>query len=55
MGIEIPRKYGGTGSNFMNTMLTIEEIVKIDPSVSIAIDIHNTLINSLILKLGSEE
>jgi len=55
MGIEIPTKYGGTGSNFMNTILTIEEIAKVDPSVSIAVDIQNTLINSLILKLGSEE
>ncbi|GAB1864432.1 Short/branched chain specific acyl-CoA dehydrogenase, mitochondrial [Camponotus japonicus] len=55
MGIEIPTKYGGTGSNFMNTILTIEEIAKVDPSVSIAVDIQNTLINSLIFKLGSEE
>lgn len=55
MGIEIPTKYGGTGSNFMNTILTIEEIAKVDASVAIAVDIHNTLINSLILKLGSEE
>lgn len=55
MGIEIPTKYGGTGSNFMNTILTIEEIAKVDASVAIVVDIHNTLINSLILKLGSEE
>lgn len=55
MGIEIPTKYGGTGSNFMSTILTIEEIAKVDASVSILVDIHNTLINSLIVKLGSEE
>lgn len=55
MGIEIPTKYGGTESNFMNTILTIEEISKVDMAVSVAVAIHNTLINSLILKLGSEE
>ncbi|EFN76879.1 Short/branched chain specific acyl-CoA dehydrogenase, mitochondrial [Harpegnathos saltator] len=55
MGIEIPTEYGGTGSNFMSTILTIEEISKVDAAMAISIDIQNTLINSLILKIGSEE
>jgi len=55
MGIEIPTEYGGTGSNFMSTILTIEEIAKVDLAVTVSIDIQNTLINSLILKVGSEE
>ncbi|XP_025992964.1 short/branched chain specific acyl-CoA dehydrogenase, mitochondrial [Solenopsis invicta] len=55
MGIEIPTEYGGTGSNFMSTILTIEEISKVDMAVSVPVDIHNTLTNSLILKIGSEE
>lgn len=55
MGIEIPTEYGGVGSNFMSTILTIEEIAKVDMSVSVPLDIHNTLVNSLILKVGSEK
>jgi len=55
MGIEIPTEYGGTGSNFMSTVLTIEEISKVDAAVATPLDIQNTLINSLILKIGSEE
>lgn len=55
MGIEIPTEYGGTGSNFMSTILTIEEISKVDAAVTVPIDIQNTLTNSLILKFGSEE
>lgn len=55
MGIEIPAEYGGTGSNFMSTILTIEEVAKVDAAVSVCVDIQNTLINSLILKIGSEE
>lgn len=55
MGIEIPTEYGGTGSNFMSTILTIEEIAKVDLAVTVPLDIQNTLINSLILKVGSEE
>ncbi|KMQ89136.1 short branched chain specific acyl- mitochondrial [Lasius niger] len=55
MGIEIPAEYGGAECNFMSTVLTIEEIAKVDAAVSVSVDIQNTLINSLILKVGSEE
>ncbi|KAG5326747.1 ACDSB protein, partial [Acromyrmex heyeri] len=55
MGIQIPTEYGGTGSNFMSTIIIIEELSKVDAAVSGCVDIHNTLINSLILKVGSEE
>lgn len=55
MGIEIPEKYGGTESHFMTTILTVEEIAKVDGSVAALVDIHNTLVNSLIIKVASEE
>ncbi|XP_011693210.1 PREDICTED: short/branched chain specific acyl-CoA dehydrogenase, mitochondrial-like [Wasmannia auropunctata] len=55
MGIEIPTEYGGTGSNFMSTILAIEEISKVDSAVAVSVDIQNTLVNSLILKFGTEE
>lgn len=55
MGIEIPTEYGGAGSNFMSTILTIEEIAKVDSAVAVSVDIQNTLTNSLILKVGSEK
>lgn len=55
MGIEIPTEYGGTGGNFMCTILAVEEISKVDASVAVPVDIQNTLTNSLILKLGTEE
>ncbi|KAL0132626.1 hypothetical protein PUN28_000408 [Cardiocondyla obscurior] len=55
MGIEIPTEYGGTGSSFMSTILAIEEIAKVDAAVSVPLDIQNTLVNSLILKIGTEE
>ena len=55
MGIEIDTEYGGAGCNFMTTILTIEEISKVDPSVAVLVDIQNTLINNVIKKLGTEE
>ncbi|KAI4477386.1 hypothetical protein M0804_012772 [Polistes exclamans] len=55
MGMEVPEEYGGTGGNFMTTILAIEEIAKVDGSVAALVDIHNTLVNSLIIKVASEE
>lgn len=55
MGLEIPTELGGTGTNFMTTILTVEEIAKVDGSVAALVDIHNTLVNSLIIKVGTKE
>lgn len=55
MGVEIDQEYGGTGSNFMTSILTVEEISKVDCSVSVMVDIQNTLVNALLKKLGTPE
>lgn len=55
MGIEIDPQYGGTGSSFFIANLVIEELAKVDASVSVLVDVHNTLINNLIKKLGTPE
>lgn len=53
MGIEIDPEYGGTGSSFFSSILVIEELAKVDPSVAVLCDIQNTLINTLFAKLGT--
>lgn len=55
MGLETPTDYGGAGCNFMSTILTVEEVAKVDGAVAALVDIHNTLINSLIIKVASKE
>ncbi|XP_073402540.1 short/branched chain specific acyl-CoA dehydrogenase, mitochondrial isoform X3 [Dendrobates tinctorius] len=55
MGIDVDPKYGGTGASFFSSILVIEELAKVDPSVSVLCDIHNTLITSLFQGLGTEE
>ena len=55
MGVEIDSSYGGTGSTFFSSILTVEELAKVDPAVSVFADIQNTLVNTLIMKLGTEE
>ncbi|KAG2462597.1 ACDSB protein, partial [Polypterus senegalus] len=55
MGIEIDEHYGGTGASFFTSILVIEELAKVDPSVAVLCDIQNTLINTLFRKCGTEE
>ncbi|CAH0552936.1 unnamed protein product [Brassicogethes aeneus] len=55
LGIEIDTEYGGSGCNFMTTIVSIEEIAKVDPAVAVWVDIQNTLINAVIMKLGTKE
>ncbi|KAF2456802.1 acyl-CoA dehydrogenase/oxidase [Lineolata rhizophorae] len=55
MGIEIPEDYGGAGMNFTAAIVAIEELAKVDPSVSVMVDVHNTLVNTAILRWGGKE
>lgn len=55
MGLETPVEYGGSALNFLSMMLVVEELSKVDPAVAAYVDIHNTLVNSLLIKLGTEE
>jgi short-chain 2-methylacyl-CoA dehydrogenase len=54
MGMEIPPEYGGSGLSFTSACLVVEEISRVDPSVAILVDIHNTLTNNAIRFWGSE-
>lgn len=54
MGIEIDTELGGSGCNFMTTMIVVEELSKVDPAVAAYVDIHNTLVNSLLKKVGNK-
>ena len=54
MGIEIPSEYEGTNSTFFSSILVVEELAKIDGSISVMCDIQNTLLNTMLLDLGSD-
>jgi len=53
MGVEIPEEYGGAGMNFTAAIVGIEELARVDPSVSVMVDVHNTLVNTALIKWGS--
>ena len=40
MGIEIPAEYGGAQATFTTAIIAIEELAKVDPSVSVMADVH---------------
>ena len=55
MGIETSPDHGGAGGSFNSAIIAIEELAKIDPSVSVLCDVHNTLVNTVLRKYGSAE
>jgi alkylation response protein AidB-like acyl-CoA dehydrogenase len=55
MGVEIPEEYGGAGMNFTAAIVAIEELARVDPSVSVMCDVHNTLVNTAVMRYGTEE
>jgi short/branched chain acyl-CoA dehydrogenase len=54
MGVETPEEYGGAGASFTSAIIVVEELAKVDPSVSVMNDVHNTLVNTCIRKWGSD-
>lgn len=55
MGIETSAEHGGAESSFTSAIIVIEELAKIDPSVSVLCDVHNTLVNTIFRKYGTKE
>ncbi|MBL7670566.1 MAG: acyl-CoA dehydrogenase [Bdellovibrionaceae bacterium] len=54
MGVESPEKYGGVGATFTMACLAVEELGRVDASVSVLMDVQNTLVTNAFLKWGSE-
>jgi short-chain 2-methylacyl-CoA dehydrogenase len=40
MGIEIPAEYGGSEASFTTAIIAIEELARVDPSISVMADVH---------------
>jgi alkylation response protein AidB-like acyl-CoA dehydrogenase len=55
MGIEIPESYGGAGARFFHSVLAVEELSRVDPSVGVLVDVQNTLVINALLRWGNEE
>ena len=55
MGIESKEQYGGAEGSFTMACIAIEELGRVDASVSVLVDVQNTLVTNAFLRWGSEE
>ena len=55
MAIEIPEEYGGTGADFFASVLVVEEISRVDPSVAVIVDVQNTLVINALLRWATRD
>jgi alkylation response protein AidB-like acyl-CoA dehydrogenase len=53
MGIEVPEAHGGAAATFFHATLAIEELSRVDPSVGVLVDVHNTLVVNALLRWGT--
>lgn len=54
MSLEIPTEYNGAGLNFTSACIAIQEISRVDPSVALLVDVHNTLAINALRSWGSK-
>jgi alkylation response protein AidB-like acyl-CoA dehydrogenase len=55
MGIEIPESYGGAGGSFMNAILAVEALARVDASLAVVVDVQNTLVDNALLRWGNAD
>src|SRR5476651_1267188 len=55
MGIEIPDGYGGGGATFFHSVLAVEALSRVDPSIGVLVDVQNTLVINAFLRWGTED
>jgi len=54
LGIIIPPEYGGAGYSYVDYVIILEEISKVDPSVGLVVAAHNSLCSNHINVFGTE-
>ena len=55
MGIEIPDSYGGGGASFFHSVLAVEALSRVDPSVGVMVDVQTTLVINALLRWGNDD
>ena len=55
MGIEIPESYGGSGGTFFHSVLAVEELSRVDPSIGVLVDVQNTLVINAFSRWGNDD
>ena len=50
MAIEVPEKLGGSGGTFFQAILAVQALAQVDPSISVFVDVQNTLVENALLR-----
>ena len=54
MGIEVPEAYGGAGATFFHSVLAVEALSRVDPSIGVLVDVQNTLVINALLRWATD-
>src|SRR5205085_9923104 len=55
MAIEIPETFGGAGATFFHSVLAVEALSRVDPSIGVLVDVQNTLVINALLRWGNDD
>jgi alkylation response protein AidB-like acyl-CoA dehydrogenase len=55
MSVEVPESYGGAGGTFFHSVLAVESLSRVDPSVGVLVDVQNTLVINAVMRWGTDE
>src|SRR3954470_1781340 len=55
MGIEIPESYGGGAASFFHSVLAVEALSRVDPSIGVLVDVQNTLVVNALVRWGTDD
>jgi len=53
MAVEVPEALGGAGGTFFHSVLVVEALSRVDPSVGVLVDVQNTLVINALLRWGT--
>src|SRR5437588_6872292 len=53
MGIWTPEEYTGAGGTFLQAILAVEELSRVDASMGVFVDVQNTLVNNALIRWGN--
>jgi alkylation response protein AidB-like acyl-CoA dehydrogenase len=55
MAIEVSETLGGAGGTFFHSVLAVEALSRVDPSVGVLVDVQNTLVVNALVRWGSDD
>ena len=55
LGMMLPEKYDGLGTDTVTYLVALEEIAAVDASAAVLMSVHNSLPSQMILRYGTEE